>query len=741
MSKSNRKLAAILFADIVGYTSLMQTDEQHASTLLRHFQNQLEEKVAQHNGRIVNFYGDGCLCTFQIPLYAVRCGMALQLAFDESLKTPVRIGIHSGTVTMEDDKIFGDSVNITSRIESMGVAGSILLSSRVRKDVKNNPDLKLQSLGSFEFKNVEEPMEVFALANEGLTIPSRKAMQGKLSKSTSAKTTKKFWLGLSLITTLMIAVIAWWFNQGADSDSALSKPALEKSIAVLPFKNDSPDKDNQYFCDGMMDEVLNHLQKIEALGVKSRIAVEPYRDSNKGFASIAKELGVNFILEGAVRKYGDQFRISTQLIEVVSGNNLWSDTYDGTFSDTIFIVQSNIAKEIASSMQVVISPDALARIDQAPTKDVRAYDYLIKGIYESNQYWHDRDKKRIAKAHEFFDKALAIQPEYLDAILRKGANYVAEGKYDKATEWAEKAIAINPEFHEGYQLLGECANFEGKTDLAIKYYEQAIEKAKDKGKAEWSHVQLGFMYFQKQEIVKGIRFLKRGLEMNETALPAVYWRLAFGYGALGDFEQAEFYLQKAVDLESSCFFSLSLCWLQLLQGYKEAAMQYADSLCSDRACELLCCEFQIELNAINGNLEEAEAWYKQLKSFEKLSGNNSSFEEYKIAYVYDQLGKTKEADLIFSDELDRWRNVAATDPKGYLRLARIQAYQGDIEAALESLADYLELFAFANEIYAFIFIDPFFSELKDDPAFKDIIQKALDEKAVIRKQVDLIIDD
>lgn len=202
-----RKLAAILFADIVGYTGLMQRDEHHASALLRHFQQQLEEKVAAHNGRIVNFYGDGCLCTFQIPLDAVRCGMALQQTFTGDLKLPVRIGVHSGTVTMEGDKIFGDSVNITSRIESMGVPGAILLSKKVRDEVKNNPDLRMQSLGLFEFKNVEEPVEVFALANEGFIVPKKHAQHSRL-KTNASKNKKVF---ISIIAGLALAIGGFWF--------------------------------------------------------------------------------------------------------------------------------------------------------------------------------------------------------------------------------------------------------------------------------------------------------------------------------------------------------------------------------------------------------------------------------------------------------------------------------------------------------------------------------------------------
>ncbi len=229
-TSKDRRLAAILFADIIGYTSLMQKDEQQASTLIRHFQQQLEVKVNEYNGQIVNFYGDGALCTFQIPIDAVRCALAFQTLFQNKPNVPVRIGIHSGTVTYEGEKIFGDSVNITSRIESMGVAGGVLLSKKVRDEVKNNPDLQLQSLGSFEFKNVEEAIEGFAVANEGFVIPKPTELQGKLKtkKSTLNRASTSLFLTIPLLTTSeTIQLIKNCYKKKKRNTSAFSKNTQE----------------------------------------------------------------------------------------------------------------------------------------------------------------------------------------------------------------------------------------------------------------------------------------------------------------------------------------------------------------------------------------------------------------------------------------------------------------------------------------------------------------------------------
>lgn len=169
MSENTRKLAAILFADIVGYTALMQKDEPSANQLLEKFHFTLQTEVSEHNGQVINNYGDGCVCTFGSAVDAMNCAKAIQIIFQDGVKVPVRIGLHSGDV--EEENIYGDSVNIASRIESMGVAGAVLFSEAIKRHIDNQTSFKIQSLGIFEFKNVEVPMEIFALANESLVVP------------------------------------------------------------------------------------------------------------------------------------------------------------------------------------------------------------------------------------------------------------------------------------------------------------------------------------------------------------------------------------------------------------------------------------------------------------------------------------------------------------------------------------------------------------------------------------------
>lgn len=206
-----RKRAAILFADIIGHTSLMHRDEDHAFILLRRFHEKMEEEVAEHHGRIINFYGDGALCIFQNSLDAMLCAMAVQASFEESPHIPVRIGVHSGSVVFYGDFVYGDSVNITSRIESLGVDRAVLCSGNIKRDLINHPEIETVSLGNFDFKNVVESMEVFALANNGFTVPKRNEMNGKLKLPNRKSVHFVRWLLLMAIIAI-VGLACWQFQ-------------------------------------------------------------------------------------------------------------------------------------------------------------------------------------------------------------------------------------------------------------------------------------------------------------------------------------------------------------------------------------------------------------------------------------------------------------------------------------------------------------------------------------------------
>lgn len=434
-----RQLAAILFTDIVGYTALMQADEQKALDLIKHYNTALKNIVGTHDGKVLNYYGDGSLCTFQSVIEALNCAMDLQIELQTIPSVPLRIGLHIGEVFFEDGNALGDGVNVASRIQSLGEANTILFSREFYDKIRNHPEFKTVSLGQFEFKNVDEPTEVFALANEGLVIPRREHMSGKLKGLTVPKMAsgKQIVIGISVVFLLIAGILI--FRKSVYHQNV----AEEKSIAVLPFVNMSSDPQQEYFADGMMDEILNHLYKIGGLKVISRSSSLTYKGSKKTSTEIANELGVANLLEGSVQKDGDHIRIIAQLINGKTDDHLWADTYVREFKD-IFSIQSDIAQRIAFALKVKIAPAVKERIESKPTENTEAYSLYLKAQNEENLEDYKLFLETAIKLDSTFADAYADLAYYWIVCGAGLGNCSYEEVVKKAGSLLQKAIELNP---------------------------------------------------------------------------------------------------------------------------------------------------------------------------------------------------------------------------------------------------------------------------------------------------------
>ncbi len=824
---SSRQLAAIMFTDMVGYTALMGKDSAKALELVRISKEIQKPLVEKHQGQWLKEMGDGALAKFGTALDAVNCAVEIQEVARAKFDGKLRIGIHSGDITIENNDVYGDGVNIASRLESITDPGGIYISESIEKAIRGQTDVQAKYLGEIKLKNVAYGVRTYAVQGVGLPIPkvnegkelsghfwaevlrrgviraavsylvvavllvllwgqvqdwgvdlpqwsftllltvlgigiplalylawnyekspegfvkttSSQSWQNPLKASQRKPLTSSFIIvGLVLVITIMYLYPRFFSGDRSQqlAESSLEPAVLNKSIAVLPFKDDSPDSDNQYFADGMMDEILNHLQKITELGVKSRTAVEPYRNSDLGFATKARELDVAFVLEGAVRKYGNRFRVTTQLIEVESGNHLWAETYDGIFSDTIFVVQANIAKKIASSLRAVITPDEEEKIDRIPTADIAAYDLYVRARHERILYWKTFDKKHLKTSHDLLDNAIQIDPEYLMAIAAKGETFMAEQNYDSALVYAERVLVVDPEFNRGYGLKGECYFFMGNFDLAIENYLKAIDLPPKDNEWLWYHAALGRAYVSQNQAIMAFPYLQKALEMaDEFDLQAVNLVIVRAYTSIGDFEKAEAYSKKVI--KNHCFGVWRKTELVLIQGKFQEALQFADSTCQVVDCERECSRVLFRASLLLGEFEQAELYFNQWRN----SGQDFYIFEfqlnYELGYVYHQLGRTEEAEKIFTEqieklesELDRGGIRPYLQP--YLDLARIYAFTGVKNKALNYLSKSVEQ-GFIEGWHDFILIDPFFKSLRDDPEFKAIVKQAQEEKAALRAQV------
>ena len=457
---------------MTGYTSLMQENEQLARVKRRRLKEVLESSVGQFNGKILQNYGDGSLSIFSSAIDSVSCAIQIQQLVKQEPKVDLRIGIHTGDVIIEEEAIFGDGVNLASRIESLAVPGGIFISEKVHDEIKNQQNISTREMGYFELKNVKQAVRVFAIANNGIAVPTREELKGKTRQP-------------------------------------------HNRLAVLPFVNMSADPENEYFSDGITEELLNALTRVDGLQVTSRTSAFAFKGKNTDIRDIAIQLNVDKVLEGSVRKAGNRVRITAQLINAADGYHIWSENYDRDLTD-IFEVQDEISGIIANKLRENLAPvQQEEHLVKVTTRNITAYTYYLKGLH----FWNKLTPADSRRAIECFDQAIAIEPTYAQAYAMSAAAYsqlgssgqmlpdkafeivhrnadkaleldstVAEGHVAKASayllyDWKwqdaynslQKALQLNPGSIEAYELLSFHYVITGRKDEAIGLVEKAAQ--------------------------------------------------------------------------------------------------------------------------------------------------------------------------------------------------------------------------------------------------------------------------
>ncbi|MCZ6775814.1 MAG: adenylate/guanylate cyclase domain-containing protein, partial [Ignavibacteria bacterium] len=430
-----RKLAAIMFTDMVGYTALMQEDELKATAQRDKCREILRRLVGHHGGQILQFYGDGALSTFTSAIEATRCAIKIQQALKEDPMIPVRIGIHVGDVVFEEEGIVGDGVNVASRVESLAPPGGICVSERVFDDIKNQPGMEAKSLGRVELKNVRRPIEIFALTFQGLAVPEavlgtekgdvrvqQEGASGKRKEGVSlaglARRNRAFVYGGAAVLVGLSIVGGLYLWQRYEQ---VATPA---SVAVLPFVNMSADPENEYFSDGMTEELINVLSKVEGLRVASRTSAFAFKGKQEDIREIGDKLNVTTILEGSVRKAGSKLRITAQLINIADGYHLWSQTYERDMED-VFAIQDEISRTIVGKLKVKLVGGRDRPLVKRYTDNLEAYNLYLKGRF----YWNKWTEEGGKKAIEFFQRAIEKDPEYASAYAGLADSYTVLGSY------------------------------------------------------------------------------------------------------------------------------------------------------------------------------------------------------------------------------------------------------------------------------------------------------------------------
>lgn len=363
-----RQLAAIMFTDMVGYTALMQENEQLALQRRKYATKIFQASLKKHCGKLLQLYGDGTLSIFSSALNAVLSAVEMQTMFRQDPRIEVRIGIHTGDVLIDPAGIYGDGVNVASRIESLATPGAVFISEKLFDEIKNQEGISAEPLGFFELKNIRQPIQVYAIANQGIVVPKREEVKGKLKQTMN-------------------------------------------SIAVLPFVNLSADAANEFFCDGITEELINVLAKMDGLQVTSRTSAFAFKGKNEDVRAIAVKLNVQRIIEGSVRKAGNKVRITAQLINAADGYHIWSETYDRDLED-IFEVQDDLSRAIANKLRANLTTNGHeSQLVKAPTQNLDAYKKYLQGVH----LYVSLSPQNKNTAIELFREAIQLDPKMANA--------------------------------------------------------------------------------------------------------------------------------------------------------------------------------------------------------------------------------------------------------------------------------------------------------------------------------------
>ncbi|MFC2124755.1 adenylate/guanylate cyclase domain-containing protein [Bacteroidota bacterium] len=729
----DRRLAAIMFTDIVGYTTLMGEDEKRAFETLRQNREIHNDCIKKHNGTLIKEIGDGTLISFGLASDAVRCAVDIQ-AEAVIQKIPIRIGIHQGEMVFEGTDVFGDGVNIASRLQELTEERGISISGTVYQDVKNKSDIHAEFQEEVTLKNVVEPIKVYKVITE-------QELRVTSNQPPSTRKDKRYYYMIGGIL-ILIAVFLFW-KYFLDSKPSTQDAQLSRSIAVKPFFNESADEENTYFVNGMMEDIRNNLSKVGELRVASRTSTEKYRETNLSAKEIARELNVRYLLEGSVQKLGNQVKIHAQLIDPEIDDHIWSETYVRDISE-VFKVQSEIAQEISQALKAAISPEEKDRIETVPTKNLEAYEYYLKG----NEYRWELDQ--IDTAILFFQKAIALDPDFAQAYLKLGESYHDKTYWseyfqdtfaDSLIVYANKALEINPYLADGYALKGYYHYLKSDFNESIEQYEKAIELNPIYGKyyrmLGENYKALGDYYFSLSNYEKAERLLR-----NE---PDEYFELLQDlvtyYYFICDFEKCKKYIKEIFDYDSALAY-IYTAWIHYLKGEWDMMEFY-----SGKSCEIdsgrMCFTGLAWSNIGMAEFSKALFYLDKLREVVSETGEPLLMSEARYAYTLNNLGREEEAmkhidlQIEYCEERIRLRREDATiSGEAQSELVQTYAYLGEKEKAYEFLYE-LEDMEFSAWHFLFTKVNPLVKNLWEDEEYQQIIERQEKKYAEIRAQVDI----
>ena len=651
--RKRRQLLVIMFTDIIGYTALMQANENVAAKSRARHREVFQQLHNTHQGEIIQYYGDGTLSIFKSAIEAVNCAIEIQRLLQQGDSVPLRVGLHLGDIVFDKTEVYGDAVNFASRIESLGTEGSILLSQKINDELKNHKTISTTSLGFFELKNIATPTEVFAISNKGIIVPSISDIKNK------------------------------------------QKP-INNTIAVLPFINMSDSKDNEYFSDGITEEIINALAKIKNLKVTSRTSSFFFKGKNLPITEIGQKLGVSAILEGSVRLSNDFIRITAQLIQVKDDFHFWSDTWDRKL-ENIFEIQDEVSLLIADKLREHFGH---LEIDESlvtkQTENINAYGYCLKAKFHENK-WNPEDVKI---AISLYDKALELDPKYAEAHLGLAGCYSFLG-----------TTAFTP--------------FEAAWEKTNKHTSLALEL---NGQSSGVHYQLSNQaFFIECDYNKSLSEMKTSIRINPNNAEAQQF-MSFLYILAGDKEKSRRHLDIAVSInplsEETQFFKAYFHYM--IEEYVESlelldqCLAVNDKNIPAHSVKAICL---LKL----GRYDEVITYFNKVPAEVVIEGDKTGA----IALAYALKRDTNNASIYLEKLIAQSKEENGFAADSYLFM--MYAANGDNDKAFQWVTQALEN---KSSLLLLRYADPLVNVIKKDPRF-DVFQKIIfqtDKTETLSKQ-------